>query len=353
MATVTNANPADFAKRVQEYFNPKLLKELLDELVLANYGMRQKFPANGQTIRFFRPRPADSAQVHGALTQGTVPTTLAEVAVGYVDVALSQRGGLAKITDLVLATDLLNTVALYTKTMAADAALDLDTVIRNALATGLNDSNATYTGAYFERFAGTTNTGVSSTDFATMNGLSTANGKITRGVHLGVITQLKASKVPTIGGKYVVVVPPEVMHDIRQDTTWVSAATNVDTQALYKRGQIMLDGAVFVEANNPWREAAVYKTYSATGANYGCFYLGEGAFGCPELSDNRAGGSPMGPKMTVLNQPDKSDPINQLTYIGWKCLYGAKPLIALDNSGAVYSWEVPRYALLRCKSTFA
>lgn len=346
MAAVTTSNPADFASRIQTYFNPKLLEALDHELVLANYGWRKAYPANGLTIRFFRPRAATTTGV-AAIAEGTTSTTLTEVAVGYKDITLAQRGGIATITDLTQAIDLINTVQLYHKTMGADAALDFDTVIRDALRTGLDDSDATYTGAYFERFGGTTNTGDSDVDFGTFHALSAANAKFTRATHLACITQLRASRVPMIGGKYIVAVPPQVMHDIRQDTTWVSAATNVDNKALYKRASIMLDGGAFVEHDNPFREGATYGTHSATGVNFSVFYLGDGAFGCPELSNKRAGGSQYGPRITILAGPDKSDPQNLKTTLAWKSLWGAGPLIT-NVSG-----EVPHYLQLRVKSTFA
>lgn len=345
MAAVTTTNPADFADRIQTYFNPKLLEALDFELVLANYGWRKAYPANGLTIRFFRPRAASTTGV-AAIAEGTTSTTLTEVAVGYKDITLAQRGGIATITDLTQAIDLINTVQLYHKTMGADAALDFDTVIRNALRTGLNNSDATYTG-YFERFGGTTNTGDSDVDFGTFHALSAANAKFTRATHLAAITQLRSARVPMIGGKYIGAFPPQVMHDVRQDTTWVAAATNVDNKALYKRASIMLDGCVFVEHDNPFREAAVYGTFSATGVNYSVFYLGDGAFGCPELSNKRAGGSQYGPRITILAGPDKSDPQNLKTTLSWKALWGSAPLIT-NVSG-----EVPHYLQLRVKSTFA
>jgi len=349
MATVTLANPADFASRVQSFYNPKLLDALKFNLAIAQYGLQGKYPAAGSTptVRFFRPRAANTTGV-AAIGEGVTPATLSEVAVGYVDVPLTQRGALAKITDLVLATDLLDTVKLYTQTMGADAALDLDTVCRNALVTALNDSNAVYgAGVYFERFAGTANTGASSTDFATFHALSAANAKMTRAENLKAITQLKAAKVPKINGRFVAVTPPEVIHDLRQDTTVTNAMTNVDSDKLYKNAQVMLDGVVFVEAHNPFREGATYKTFSATGVNFSTIYLGDAAFGVPGMDNPKAGGSPMSPQLILINKPDHANPLGLYVQLGWKAMYGAKALIT-NVAG-----EVPHHLLLRTKSTFA
>lgn len=347
MAQVTLSNPADFASRVQSFYNPKLLDALKFNLALAQYGLQGKYPAAGSTptVRFFRPRIANTTGT-GAITEGTTPTTLTEAAVGYVDVTLAQRGALAKVTDLVLATDLLDTVKLYTQTMGADAALDLDTVVRNALMTALNDSNATYTGAYFERFGGTANTGTSSTDFTTLTGKATTASQMTRSENMKCLTQLKAAKVPTINGKYVAVTPPEVIHDLRQDTTITAAFQYSDVQSLYKNSQLQLDGAVFVEATNPFRETA-YKTYAAAGAIFSTIYLGAAAFGVPGLDNTKAGGSPMSPQLIIINKPDHANPLGLYVQLGWKAMYGAKALITS------VSGDVPHHLILRTKSTFA
>lgn len=358
MAGVNTGNPADFTNRIQTYFNPKLLEALDFELTLASYGMRKAYPANGATIRFFRPRAANTTGV-ATISEGTTPTTLTEVAVGHIDVTLAQRGALATITDLVRAEDLIDTLQLYVKTMGKDAALDMDTVIRDALRTGLNNSvqvtyagSGAYGGLYFERFAGaTTGTGAgddtSAECHATFNALAASDAKFTRARHLGNVTTLKAARVPTIGGRYVAFTPPQVMSDVRQDTDWVAAAVNVNNNALYKGGEIMLDGCVLVNTDNPFREGATYGTHSATGANFSVFYLGEGAFGCPEHSNKIAGGSQMGPKLIILPNADKADPLALKTYLGWKAFWGAKPFITS------VAGEVPHYLQFRCKSTYA
>src|SRR3954468_5332949 len=100
-AAATTTNPADFANRIQKHFSKQLLKALQFNLRLGSYGVAKELPANSaaNTIRFFRPRKANRASV-GALTEGTAPTNLTEVAIGYVDIQLLQRGALAKITDL-------------------------------------------------------------------------------------------------------------------------------------------------------------------------------------------------------------------------------------------------------------
>lgn len=365
--------PADFANRLQTFFNKDLLESLQFQLVLATYGMKASYPVHGDTVSFFRARKANTDGLLGlsaaesagpgragtatTLTEGTTPTRMTDVGVGYVDVQLKQRGQISSMSDIAQAIDLLNMVKLHSKTLGEDAALGLDGIVRQALMAGLTNTDTTYGALHpFERFPYITITGDSSTDYDTFkvtSNVSNSNGKITRAVHLGCVTQLRAANVPTIGGNYVAITPPQVMHDLRQDTTWVSAATQVDTGSLYKRGQIKLDGAVFVEADNASIEGDTYQTQlgttTITSTNttvYSTWYLGRDAFGCVELNDKRAGSSMMGPKLIVNDSPDKNDPLNLKTVVGWKAFFGCKALHTSETS------DVPHYVQLRTKSTF-
>jgi N4-gp56 family major capsid protein len=142
-AAITTSNPADFSNRVLSYYNKQLLQALQFNLRLTNYGRQQAVPkATGfNGIRFFRPRRPNRAGVQ-ALTEGTVPTNLTEVAVGYIDIKLKQRGALTKITDIVTATDLLDTLDVYSKTLGQDAALDLESVCWHAICSKANTADA-------------------------------------------------------------------------------------------------------------------------------------------------------------------------------------------------------------------
>jgi len=203
---ITTGNPADFTNRVLSYYNKQLLQALQLNLRLTNYGRAQAVPKstgfNG--IRFFRPRKANRAGVQ-ALTEGTVPANLTEVAVGYIDIKLKQRGALSKITDVVTATDLLDTLDVYSKTLGADAALDLESVCWHAICSKANTNDADGTAnpipsgqttlngsnTMFERFAGVANTLNSANDYNTFRAQAVTAGKITRAAHIGAVTQLR------------------------------------------------------------------------------------------------------------------------------------------------------------------
>lgn len=379
-AAATTTNPQDFADRQQTLLNRKLLKALQYSLKLGSYALTEGYSPNGRAIRFFRPRKANlsgiNAEAVTAFTRTIVPlnatTALTEgsdsgiayteVGNGYIDINQGQRLGAAIITDIVQAIDLVNTVSMYSTTMGEDAALDYDRVCRDSLIDALFNSDNTYfsgiDGGYFERFAGVQNTGVSATDFSSLVGTSKQNGRITRGVALGCVTQLADSKIPTLNGNYVCVISPRVTHDIRQDELWLRAAT-FKGDPLYKDLDLMLDGVAYVKAHNPWIEDNIYGTEDQTPATadgliYSSIYLGKDAFGAPKLSNARAGQSPVAPRVTILDKPDKSDIANRKTVLSWKSYYGAAPFIAKTETGGANNaiGERPRYIILRSRSTF-
>jgi N4-gp56 family major capsid protein len=388
-ATINTLSPADFANRQQKYFSRELLKALIYNLRLGQYGTAKELPANSaaSTIRFFRPRRAKkgtntsgpralsvgSTATGLYTTDGVTPTETQGANIGYVDIMLQQRGDLSSVSDVVRAIDLFDTLSVNSKTMGADAALDLDFVCSHAICsnpgtpdgdgtvnpipvgqTTLYGSNTTY-----ERFAGVTNTLNSANDFATLAGLSNANGRLNRLAHLGMVTRLRgvAGKpgVPMINGKFRALIPPDVMYDLRQDQTWVSAAVfnNTDKMGIDKWVEFDLDGCSFVEHQSPFIETAGnYGVYSPDPADnvanniYACIYLGQDFFGVPKLSGMRAGSDPKAPSLIVLDKPDKADPLNQKTTFGWKAFYQAGLLLTNEPTDA------PHGGVLRCKSTF-
>lgn len=402
-ATITTiANPPnDFANRQQKLFSRELLKALIFNLKLGSFGLSKELPANSaaSTIRFFRPRRAKKgtatsgprALSTGSTTTGlytTDGTTLTPrttgAPIGYVDIMLQQRGDLTDVSDIVRAIDLFDTLAVNSKTMGADAALDFDFVCSHAICSqaGTADADGTpnpiptgQTTLYgsnttFERFAGVTNTLVSATDWASLAALSASQGKFTRAAHIGMVTRLRGvggvPGVPMINGKYVAFLPPEVMSDLRQESTWLSSAVYNNNRAAGSLDQWVefeLDGCKFVEHTSPFIEAAVadggggYGVYGASTASqaggsvsaniYSCIYLGAEAFGVPKLSGMRAGSDPKAPSLIILDKADKADPLNQLTTLGWKAFYQAGLLWTNEAT------DLPHCGVLRCKSAFA
>ena len=385
MSTTTTTNPADFADRSQVYFNRILEDNLKYTLRLGQYAKVKGYSVVGvggsnnvAAIRFFRARkanlsgilaastpftlnivPANSAT---ALVEGTVPSTFVEVTKGYVDIIMGQRGELEKFTDIASALDLFNLAETDSAVLGQDAALDYDTVCRNGLINGLFNSNNTYQdttdGGFFERFAGVKNSGNSQTDYGFLAAAEQSNASMTRTRNIGNITQLKVSKIPRIGNRYVCICPHQGIHDLRQSAEFVTTWEFQDKQGLFQWGDLMIDGCVYIEANNPWIEGATYGTEQTNtaaipqnGLIYSAIYLGQDAFGAPNLNDKTAGSGGASPEVVVIPpKKEKADPLGQFGYIGWKAFYGSAPFIMGSRTNEIN--DRPRYTVFRFKSTF-
>lgn len=394
---ITTIAPADFANRQQKYFSRQLLVALQFNLRLGSYGVSKELPANSAsaTIRFFRPRRAKkgtatsgprslafaanagTSTVQGAYANEGVPITpqTGGANIGYVDIQLQQRGDLSSVSDITRAIDLFDTLAVNTKTMAADAALDFDGVCSRSICgkPGQADSDGTpspipigattlyASNSSFERFAGVVNTLNSQADWSNLAAGSTQSGKMTRLAHLGMVTRLRGiggvPGVPMIGGKFKAIIAPEVMMDLRQDSVWLAAAVfnNSPKIGINQWEEFDLDGCSFVEAQNPFIEsiaqAGDYGTYSpdvnGNLANniYSNIYLGAEFFGVPKLSGMRAGSDPRAPSVIILDKADKSDPLNQQTTFGWKAFYQSGLLLTNEPT------DLPHGGILRTRTT--
>lgn len=366
MAIATTTNPADFTYRRVTYLNKKMLETLKYQLRFEQFADKKSFPAAGTlSVRFFRA--AKAQRTSQVLQEGVQNKNSTTVGVGHVDCFLIQIGDDFQLSDIVSATDVLDTLKIYTETVGGtNAALDYDGVIQAsilgnatnaALATALKlgaaqttlyNANAQYGIGYFERFAGIANSGNDANDWNSLNALSAAEGKITRLENMRAITQLRVNDImPPDGQFYPALVPPQVMYDIRQDATLVGAMQYRDNQKLYKWEEFTLDGAAFIEHTNPWRENAYGTNVGPAAGNvFALVYLGSDAFGTVMIDDKRAGGSPAAPKLTILDEPDKSDIYNQTIAGAWKAYYGSILKLTSDAS------DVPHCVALRCKSTF-
>lgn len=379
MALQTTTNPNDFQFRRQEYLARIAWPELEYNLRMAQFFETETVPARGlKAARFYRWRKARQATGTAGprqLTEGGQAARNSEVAAGYVDCYASQRGDDFSLSDISVATDILDRLKANMSVIMKDAALNFDGILMaailgdattlpkaNALGLGntqttLFNSNNNYGIAqanYFERFAAVPNTGNSAADFATLAGLTASKAQFTRLENLRAMTQLRLNDVmPPDGKAFPAVLSPAMIYDMRQDATLVQSMTNRKADGgkdarLYKWESFELDGAAFIETTVPWIEAAGgYGIYNAAGAINTILYMGKDVGGMIELSDKRAGGSQAKLKWEILDKADKSDIYNQTIVGAWKAFFGAILKITSETS------DVPHCCALRCKTTFA
>ena len=200
----------------------------------------------------------------------------------------------------------------------------------------------------FERFNIDSPTLNSASDFTTLAGQSSAASKMSRAFHMACMTQLEENDVPMVNNRYPVITAPRVINDMRQDSSWFSAAVfNAKELELFAGGEFELDGGIFVTTTKAWREGATYGTRSDSGNIFGVAYMGSDAFVVPKLSKGRAGGTGDAPIMTLVNSADNANPANQFASLTAKTYYGSALVLTTETS------DVPHVVLGRVKSTFA
>lgn len=321
MATVSTTNPASIANQYQTYFSKQLLDYAVQALRKAEFAQTAPLPRNAgaKSIRFFRFGAPSTASVQD-LTEGTAisSSNYRELTLENVDATLAQIGQVIAVTDILNATSLLNIMSQAAKTNGEDADLKCDTIIRDELVvTGDTDESDSRT----KRYSG----GVTTWDG--LAALSDANGKIDATDLLDSVTNLKINRAPQIGGHYVMIAAPQITRDLMNNTDWLEAHKYSAVQGLFKGEVGSFHGVKVIEDTNPFIEDSddVKGTYDASpsgGAIYTSFIMGGNAFGVPALS----GDSPKSPSVLITDTPDKSDPLNQTTTIGWKAYYTAKVL---------------------------
>jgi len=288
-------------------FNRNFLKHAVDNLVLADIAEKFDLPqhAGTQTMRFFRRSEANVDNVR-SLTEGTPLTTHTLATINKVEVSLSQYGDLTKITDTRLLTDLIRQLELETARMGEEAALHLDTLIRDTAYTAYDVSGQTG------------------------QQVNVAAGSDLVARHLDqAATILHENRAPTFeGGHYIGVLSPRQAYDIRGDANWLDIGKYQSGEKIY-RGEIgKLFNVKVVVATNPKEVTDPDFDYDVIvdAGETGTFEVGW-VFGKECIGTIKMAGTPgpMAPQLVINNKADKTDPLNQYAMVGWKA-YAAKVL---------------------------
>jgi len=329
---VTNLSTTYNSSNLSAYFQPVLQRQLVDRisetLRLNELANQVDLPKNaGSTsVKFFQfDAVADASNVL-TLTEGVTPNDSRTLGLNSSSVELVQYGEIIQITDKLSFTSLFNVLQEGIKLMGQDAALKADNISRDVIQTGVDvDGASTTAKRYVVRPVGTART------FANLKAATAANSSINTIELLDAVTALKANKSNPLNGKFTALVPPQVSRDLFRDTDFLNTLTlggQEKGMGSIVKGELgTFYGIRIVEHTNPFIEssaAVTENTFNAAGDIYSTTVLGENAFGVVKLS----GDSPMSPKVTVLNGPDKSDILNQVTKAGYKCYYAAKLLNA-------------------------
>ena len=263
------------------------------------------------------------------LNEGVTPAG-SNLTMNSVTATLSQYGDFTTVTDIV--------EFLYDKSMIKDASdvlavqsgETIDTVIMNVVAAG--------TAVIYGDGAATTRATVASSNIMTV-------GLLTRAVRwLERNNVEKFASMPMIGNAYAGVMHPDVVADLRLDTSWISAVNySSPTPSNEYRGDL------FTGELGYWQGIRIISTtlspvFAAAGASsqavYGTLVYGKGFYAVSEFS---------GGLKTYIHTggvQDTSDPLEQRSTVGWKW-EGVAAI--LDNNRGVRIETSATYSLATAK----
>ena len=282
------------------FYDKALLVAAQPNLVHLQFGRKRSIPKHGgKTIeyRIYSSFPKATTPLTEGVTPDGVP-----MQVDVITKDLAEFGAYTTLTDTITLTQIDDIALQATERHGDSMAVTLDTITRNAL----NEcKNVVY---------------------ASKDGVSPSlRSELTSG-HLisykdvaRMATYLKRNNAPTIDGKYIWIIHPDVALDLMLDDRWIDVQKYKNPENVYKGEIGTLHKFRFVEST----EAAIY-TGEDGGADgcaiYSNICLGKEAY---DVIDVDGAGAEI-----IIKAPGSSgtaDPLNQRSTVGWKIpMFGAQ-----------------------------
>ena len=307
---------AGMTPELKQTYDRRLLSVAEMSYVFMKYGEKRPIPAKGgKSIEFRRFERITITAGSYTLTEGTPPTET-QATISSVAGTISQYGMFSRLSDVLQTQSFDPVLAEYTDRYGEAMAEGLDVVVRNAL--------SSFTTLQYA-------------DSATVVGTSGA-GAVGSGNYLDAAelqemkrTLARVGARPIVDGKFVCLIHPDNTHDLFQDPDIVNsfelAAPRSEANPMFTGRMGDWQGITFVETRNLRLRAS----YGMSGADiYEVIMLGKEAYGLSELSALSA-------QLIVkpLGSGGTSDPLNQVSTVGWKAALAAT---ILNNSfaGIIY-----------------
>jgi len=299
-----------FPNAIANYYDKRLLDFLKKMLHLDEFGEMKKLPKNsGNAIVFTRYTPfqADTtALVEGVPPEGQV---LASTQITAIPV---QYGDVIQLSDYLIAEAIDPVIEGALEILGYQAALSLDTIIRNTL-----HSNLTV------QWAGGAANANATTAVMTAAEIRKA------------VAGLKRHSVRPIGDSYPCLISTDQAYDLQSETNtgaWLDITKYTTTGPLYKGEIGKLYGSRIVETQN----ANVIANATPADIHY-AFMFGKGCYGLVELAGNN-----LKTIVKQLGSAGTADPIDQISTVGYKFSHITKVLdstrgIEIGTATAAYS----------------
>lgn len=345
-AASTLASQTKIATMIGNYYDKVFLERLEFNLVFDKYGEQRPLPENeGNTVIW---HALLNPSVGGTLTDGTVPSAMA-VSTRKVSAVPVQYYDLKSISDQVDRTAVCPLVEETVKALGYGAALTKDTLVGQQVgfqgdaSTGVsNAASATVPSVNSQGFPVIEAehnvvywpTGANGTAGPMNQGNFSTQGTI---AHIRrAVTHLKKMAAMTWDdGNYRGIIHPIVSDHIRSDSTFPTWMAYTNRASALDKGKLgVIERVLFEESPNAitttvnasaWGASYV----SAGGTIYGTLICGRQAYGVTKLGGKDA-------KVNMVSGPDKADPLNQITFIGYKLYMAAKVLN--PSAGVIIPW---------------
>lgn len=332
----TIASQAAISTMIGNYYDKVFLERLEKELVYDQYGEQRPLPENsGSTIIW---HALLNPSVGYSLGDGSIPAASA-VSTRKVSAVPVQYADLKSISDQVDRTAVNPVVDDVVKALGYGAALTKDTLIGQQIG-----------------FQGDASTGVTNAASATVPSINSQGFPVIEAEHNVVywptgsngtagpmnqgnfstqttiahirraVTHLKnMAAMPFDDGNYRGVVPPLISDFIRSDTLYPTWNQFGNRASAFDKGRLgVIERVAFSESPNAFsttvNASAWAASYVSAGGNiYATLICGRQAYGVTKLAGKDA-------KVQMVSGPDKADPLNQVTFVGYKLYMAAKVL---------------------------
>ena len=286
---------------LKTFYDTELLENARAELFYAQFAKRQPLPANhGNTVEW---RKFNTFARAGQLQEGVIPTGQ-KFGMSTKTGAINQYGTYTAISDRLEMRAYDPIIMAATEEMGASAAETQGVLIRDGLLTNANvlycDNTTLETGAV----AGTP------TAPGAMEASATVMSLLTPDMVAKAVTKMKKNRVPTINGKYYMVVHPSVAYDLRKSKDWIEAHKYAAVSEIMNGEIGELHGCRFIENAFAPVLGDSYKNKAGT-ATYASYMFGKDGFGIIDP----AGGAL---EMIVKDKNQVGGPLNQFSTVGYK-----------------------------------
>jgi N4-gp56 family major capsid protein len=278
---------------VKSYYEKRFLLRAEMNFVMEQLGVPGRIPKNeGKTCVWNRVTNPTAKTT--ALTEGTDPTP-AGLSATLVSANLSQYGNYEQVTDVLELTAIDTLIKEVMDVLAYEAALSIDTVIRDALVSG---GTVQYASGVAARNS------LVSTNVVQVADIRKAKRQLSR-----------FSAKPHTLQRWVAAAHPDVIYDLEGDSNWLNAHiyTEKGITQVYNGEAGELYGTKWVEYDN----ATVLTNSGSAGTEvYQTFIMGKEFFGVSKLQNLE----------TYVDSPSPRSALRLYSDIGWKASFAVKNL---------------------------